>query len=108
MIGTMVTINVAAPIMREQIRKRLESEESMQYTYLGMQGPIEMQFSVDTELDGNEVVRKTKRMIRSIPYGNIIMFRVLVDGQFFENGRVYRPGDPEYKATRPVNSKIRK
>jgi hypothetical protein len=52
-------------------------------------------------MDGNQVVRLTKRMIRSIPYGDIIMYRVLVDGQFFENGPIYHEGDPEYKATRP-------
>jgi len=97
----MVTINVSAPILREQIRERLEKETSMKYTYLGMIGAIEMQFNVDTEMDGNQVVRLTKRMIRSIPYGDIIMYRVLVDGQFFENGPVYKKGDPEYKATRP-------
>ena len=97
----MVTINVSAPILRDQIRERLEKETSMKYTYLGMIGSIEMQFSVDTEMDGNQVVRLTKRMIRSIPYGDIIMYRVLVDGQFFENGPIYHEGDPEYKATRP-------
>ncbi len=97
----MVTINVSAPILREQIRERLEKETSMKYTYLGMIGAIEMQFNVDTEMDGNQVVRLTKRMIRSIPFGDIIMYRMLVDGQFFENGPVYKEGDPEYKATRP-------
>lgn len=97
----MTVINVSAPILRKQIRKRLEEETSMKYTYLGMIGAIEMQFSVDTELDGNEVVRRTKRIIHSMPYGNIIMYRVLVDGQFFENGPIYKPGDPEYLATRP-------
>lgn len=104
----MVTINVSAPIRRKEIRRRLEAEESMKYTYLGMHGPIEMQFSVDTEMDGNQVVRLTKRFIRSIPYGKVIMFRVLVDGQFFENGKVYHPGDPEYQATRPAQSKVKK
>lgn len=97
----MVKINVSAPILRKQIRERLLNEKSMKYTYLGKIGPIEMQFSVDTELDGNQVVRLTKGFIRSIPFGKVIMYRVLVDGQFFENGPVYQPGDPEYKATRP-------
>lgn len=97
----MVTINVSAPILRDRIRKRLESETSMKYTYLGMIGSIEMQFAVDTEMDGNQVVRLTKRMIYTMPFGNVIVFRVLVDGQFFENGPVYKPGDPQYKATRP-------
>ena len=48
-----------------------------------------MQFDVDTEEDGEAVVRKTKRLIRSMKYGNIIMYRVLIDDQFFENGKVY-------------------
>ena len=81
----MVTINVSAPILRDQIRERLEKETSMKYTYLGMIGAIEMQFNVDTEMDGNQVVRLTKRMIRSIPYGDIIMYRVLVDGHSANN-----------------------
>lgn len=97
----MVIVNVSAPILRKQIRERLAKETSMKYTYLGKIGSIEMQFSVDTDKDPNEVVRITKRLIRSIPYGNIIVYRVLADGQFFENGPIYKPGDPEYKATRP-------
>ena len=97
----MVIINVSAPLLRKQIRERLKNETSMKYEYLGKIGSIEMQFSVDTDKDPNEVVRITKRLIRSIPHGNIIMYRVLADGQFFENGPIYKPGDPEYKATRP-------
>ncbi|MBR3349217.1 MAG: hypothetical protein IKG55_03970 [Solobacterium sp.] len=97
----MVIINVSAPLLRKQIRDKLRSEPSMKYTYLGKIGSIEMQFSVDTDKDPNEVVRFTKRLIRSMPYGNIIVYRVLADGQFFENGPIYKPGDPEYQATRP-------
>lgn len=97
----MVNINVSAPILRKQIRQRLESDSTLKYTYLGMIGSIEMQFAVDTDMDGNDVVRAAKKLIHTMPFGNIIVFRVLVDGQFFENGPIYKPGDPEYLATRP-------
>ena len=96
----MITLNISAPILRDSIRDHLEESEEAKYTYLGMIGPIEMQFSVNLD-NARQAISTTKRIIRNIPYGNIIMFRVLLDGQFFENGPVYKPGDPEYAATRP-------
>ncbi|HCK89233.1 MAG TPA: hypothetical protein DHW39_10615 [Erysipelotrichaceae bacterium] len=98
----MVRINVTAPVLTEQIRKRLLESKSPEYIFVKNLSRIQMQFEVDTEEDGEVIVRKTKRLIRSMKYGNIIMFRVLIDGQFFENGKVYTPEDREYLATRPA------
>ena len=50
------------------------------------------------------VLSITKKLIRSLKYGNVIMFRVLIDGQFFEGGKVYTPADREYLATRPAGN----
>lgn len=98
----MVRINVTSPLLRKEIRETLLSCEDPKYTFVKKIGKIEMQFDADTD-DAAKALRVAKNRIRSLKYGKIIMFRVLIDGQFFENGKVYTPEDKEYKATRPGN-----
>ncbi len=94
----MVKVNVAAPIKRKEIIELLESQVKPKYTYLDMISPIEMQFEV--EETGENLVRVTNRLIHGMPYGNVIVFRVLYDGQFFDGGKIYPPDSDEYKKMR--------
>ena len=97
----MVVINVTSPLLRKEIRETLLSCEDPKYRYVKHNSKIEMQFEADTD-DAQKALRVAKKRIRSLKFGKVIMFRVLIDGQFFENGKVYKPGDREYKATRPA------
>ncbi|MBR2810997.1 MAG: hypothetical protein IKD69_06415 [Solobacterium sp.] len=98
----MVKINVTSPQLRQEIKETLLACKDPKFTFVKNTGQIEMQFEADTD-DGNKAVRVAKKRIRALRYGKIIMYRVLIDGQFFENGKVYKPGDKEYKATRPAD-----
>ncbi|MCR5795532.1 MAG: hypothetical protein K6G61_09370 [Solobacterium sp.] len=97
----MVLINVTSPLLRNEIRETLLACDDPKYRYVRNIGKIEMQFEADTD-DASKAVRMAKKRIRSLRFGKVIMFRVLIDGQFYENGKIYRPGDKEYKATRPA------
>lgn len=92
----MTLINVACPLKQDEIRKKLESCETPKYTYVQRISPVEMQFDV-TDTSGADPLHCTKNIIRSLPNGNVLFFRVLYDGQFFEGGPVYAPGTPEYE-----------
>jgi hypothetical protein len=98
----MVLINVTSPLLRNEIRETLVACEEPKYRYVRNIGKIEMQFEADTD-DSSKALRTAKERIRSLKFGKIIMFRVLIDGQFYENGKIYKPGDKEYKATRPAD-----
>ncbi len=95
-------INVAAPLLQKEIKEKLLSSKTPVYRYIRNLSRIEMQFEADSDESPEKVIRMTKKLIRTIKYGNIIMYRVLVDGQFFEGGQVYSPDDKEYLATRPA------
>lgn len=97
----MVVINVTSPLLRDEIKETLLACEDPKYRYVKNNSRIEMQFEVDTD-DSAKALRTAKKRIRSLRFGKVIMFRVLIDGQFFENGPVYKPGDKEYEATRPA------
>lgn len=98
----MVLINVTSPLLRNEIRETLVACEEPKYRYVRNIGKIEMQFEADTD-DSSKALRTAKERIRSLKFGKIIMFRVLIDGQFYENGKIYKPGDKAYKATRPAD-----
>lgn len=93
-------INVSAPILRNEIKALLQGDRRVIYRYVKMNGPIEMQFSAESEMDEEETAQYTRNKIRSMKHGNILVYRVLIDGQFFEHGKIYHPGDPQYAATR--------
>ena len=104
----MTVINVTSPLLREEIKKKLLENETPKYRFVKNNSPIEMQFEVETDLEPKRVLSITKKLIRSLKYGNVIMFRVLIDGQFFEGGKVYKPSDREYLATRPAGNPVGK
>lgn len=92
----MTLINIACPLKQEEIRDKLESLQSPVYTYVKRLSPVEMQFDVTYD-SSTDPLSFTKKMIRSLPNGNVLFFRVLYDGQFFEGGPVYAPGTKEYE-----------
>ena len=102
----MTVINVTSPQLRDEIKKKLLENESPKYRYIKNNSPIEMQFEVEDGFEPKRVLSITKKLIRSLKYGNVIMFRVLIDGQFFEGGKVYTPADREYLATRPAGNPV--
>jgi hypothetical protein len=61
-----------------------------------MLNDIDMQFETENCGFDKDIVRHTKMLIRSLPYGKVLMFRVLYDGQVFENGKIWKKGDPVY------------
>lgn len=93
-------INVSAPILRDEIKELLLNDDHVTYHFIKMNGPIEMQFTAESDMDEEETAQYTRIRIHSMKYGNILVYRVLIDGQFFEHGKIYHPGDPEYAATR--------
>ena len=95
--GKMTLINIACPLKQDEIRKVLESQTSPVYRYVQRLAPVETQFEVECD-DTIDVIRNTKKMIRSLPDGKVLFFRVLYDGQFFEDGPIYDPDSAEYKA----------
>ena len=93
----MTLINIACPLKQDEIRNTLESQNDVTYRYIQRLSPVETQYDVtaDKEID---FIRHTKKIIRSIPNGNVLFFRVLYDGQFFEDGPIFAKDSKEYKA----------
>ena len=75
----MTLINIACPLKQEEIRDKLESLQSPVYTYVKRLSPVEMQFDVTYD-SSTDPLSFTKKMIRSLPNGNVLFFRVLYDG----------------------------
>lgn len=95
----MPKINVASPVKLDEICEFLESQTDVTYKYVCNITRYEITYEVtDTDGTHGDLSDHTKRLIRSLPYGKVIMFRVLYDGQIFEYGKIYQPGDPEYDA----------
>ena len=92
----MTLINVACPLKQDEIKAKLEALQSPSYTYVRRLSPVEMQFDVISD-ESVDPISFTKKMIRSIPNGNVLFFQVLYDGQFFDGGPIYAPGTPEYE-----------
>ena len=74
----MTLINIACPLKQEEIRDKLESLQSPVYTYVKRLSPVEMQFDVTYD-SSTDPLSFTKKMIRSLPNGNVLFFRVLYD-----------------------------
>lgn len=94
----MSKINVAAAVKFKEICEFLESQKEVTYQYVCNISQCEVTYEV-TDMDGThgDLSNYTKKLIRSLPYGKVIMFRVLYDGQIFEYGRIYQPGEKEYE-----------
>ena len=93
----MTLINIACPLKQDEIRNILESETDVKYHYVQRLSPVETQYDVTTDKN-IDLIRYTKKMVRSVPNGNVLFFRVLYDGQFFEDGPIFSPDSEEYKA----------
>lgn len=93
----MTLINIACPLKQDEIRNILESETHVKYHYVQRLSPVETQYDVTTDKN-IDLIRYTKKMVRSVPNGNVLFFRVLYDGQFFEDGPIFAPDSEEYKA----------
>lgn len=93
-----VLINVASPIKRKEIRTLLEAQKSPSYHYLKMISSIEMQFEVKDDGSHGDLCAYTTGLIyHGLPYGNVLTFRVLYDGQFFAGGPVYPKDSDIYR-----------
>ena len=93
----MTLINIACPLKQDEIRNILESETDVKYHYVQRLSPVETQYDVTTDKN-IDLIRYTKKMVRSVPNGNVLFFRVLYDGQFFEDGPIFATDSEEYKA----------
>lgn len=93
----MTLVNIACPLKQDEIRNILESQTDVSYRYVQRLSPVETQYEVTTDKD-IDLIRYTKKMVRSVPNGNVLFFRVLYDGQFFEDGPIFAPDSEEYKA----------
>lgn len=93
----MTKINVATSTKLDDICKMLESQKDVTYTYICNISNCEVTYEVnDTDNSHGNLIRYTKRLIASLPYGRVILTRVLYDGQLFDGGKIYQPGDHEY------------
>lgn len=84
-----VTLNIALPVEREEIMHLLENSQMPRYTFIKQISPIEMQYEVEDDGTHGDLLRYTKKLIRSSRYGSVIMFRVLYNGQFFDGDRIH-------------------
>lgn len=62
--------------------------ECPKYAFKKMVSNQEGQFDVEDDGSHGDLCRYTKRAIRSTKFGNVIMFRVLYNGQFFDDGPI--------------------
>lgn len=82
-------VNVNSALKRDEIRKVLEANENPKYVYVKNLNPMEMQFEVTyAEGTDGDPVSCTKKLIKSQPWGSVLMVRVLIDGQKFTGGKV--------------------
>lgn len=97
-VETILNISIGQRV--EEIQKSLAECQEVKYQFRKKTGPIEYQYQCMSNMSDEEVARYTRKLIKGTRFGNIIMFRVLIDGQFFDGGKVYNKEDKEYKATR--------
>jgi hypothetical protein len=95
----MALINIATAVKHEEIRKYLEAQTVVHYTFIGKVNRANWQYEV-TDPDGShgDLVCYTVNLIHQLPYGRVILLQVLYDGQMFPGDRIHRPGDPAYDA----------
>lgn len=64
-------LNISSPLKRDGIRSVLEALESPKYTFVKMNGPIEMQFEVedDEAKSHGDLERFTSHLIKKQPWG---------------------------------------
>lgn len=82
-------VNVNSALKRPEIRKLLEENADPKFVYVKNLSPMEMQFEA-TYADGSEgdAASYAKKLIKSQPWGSVLMVRILIDGQKFTGGKV--------------------
>lgn len=82
-------VNVNSALKRDEIRKILEANENPKYVYVKNKTPMEMQFEA-TYAEGTEgdPAAYAKKLIKSQPWGAVLMIRVLIEGQAFSGGKI--------------------
>jgi len=78
-------VDVFSVLKQDEIRCLIESNENPKFKFVKMLRKYEMQF----ECDDDNACEVVKKLIYSQPWGRVIVFRVLIHGQFFEGGKVY-------------------
>lgn len=84
-----VTLNIALPVQKREIMEMFARNEMPKYTFIKEISPIEVQYEVEDDGTHGDLLRYTKKLIRSSPFGSVIMFRVLYNGQFFEGDKIH-------------------
>lgn len=96
----MTRINVATSTKLDEICDLLESQKEITYTYICNISNCEVTYEVNNTTSNQiDLLRYTKQLIQSLPFGKVIMTRVLYDGQLFDGGKIYQPDDYEYQVT---------
>jgi len=82
-------VNISSPMKRDEIKKLLEASENPKFVFVKMKTPMEMQFEV-TYAEGTEgdPTSYAKKIIKSQPWGAVLMVRALIEGQAFTGGKV--------------------
>lgn len=85
-------LNIAIPFpsVRTDIFQMLENEKEPHYRFIKWINPIEAQFEVTDDGSHGDLVHYTKHLIHQSKYGNVIMFRVLINGQVFDGGPILK------------------
>ena len=94
----MTRINVATSAKLKEICDLLESQTEVTYTYVCNISICEISYEVEDHGNHGDLLRYTKGLIRSLPFGKVILTRVLYDGQVFDGGPIHKPGSKEYEA----------
>lgn len=94
----MTKINVATSAKLDEICALLESQKDVTYKYICNISVCEVTYEVEDHGNHGDLIRYTKALIRSLPFGKVIMTRVLYDGQVFDGGKIHKPGEKEYDA----------
>lgn len=84
-------INVAVfnEMFRKEVDKTLRSTQSPKYTFVKMVAKFEMQYKVEDDGSHGNIAHYTKKLIKNMKYGNIMVYRVLFNGQFFDDGVIH-------------------
>lgn len=96
----MIKINVATSTKLKEICDLLESQKDITYTYIQNISNCEVTYEVTNNTNNDiDLIRHTKQLIGTLPFGKVILTRVLYDGQLFDGGKIYQPNEEEYKVT---------
>ena len=94
----MTKIIVATSTKVDEICNLLENNEEVTYKYVCNISNCEITYEVEDHGNHGDLLRYTKNLIRTLPFGKVIMIRVLYDGQVFDGGKIHQPGEKEYEA----------